>query len=99
MLEQATGMTCGSKERAAHAGAGLVAGLVTPWKGPPLGQFVKNCSSWEGLRLEQFMENCLPWEGPQAGAGAECDTSSPEEEEVAGTTCEELTAAPVPPPP
>jgi len=45
--------------RVAYAGAGLLAGLVTPWKGTTLGQFVKSCSPWEGLMLEKFMENCL----------------------------------------
>ena len=30
-LEQAAGKTCGPMERGAHAGAGLLAGLVTPW--------------------------------------------------------------------
>ncbi|GAB0180907.1 hypothetical protein GRJ2_000556000 [Grus japonensis] len=49
----------------------------TPWKGPTLEQFVKDCSPWERLTLEKFVEDCLPWEGPQAGAGAECEESSP----------------------
>ena len=31
MLEQAPGRTCGPMGRGAHAGAGLLAGLVTPW--------------------------------------------------------------------
>jgi len=30
-LEQAPARTCGPMERGAHAGAGLLAGLVTPW--------------------------------------------------------------------
>jgi len=30
-LEQAPARTCGPLERGAHAGAGLLAGLVTPW--------------------------------------------------------------------
>ena len=42
-----------------------------------LEQFVKNCSPWEGLTLEKFVEDCLPWEGPHAGAGEECEESSP----------------------
>jgi len=42
-----------------------------PWNGPLLEQFVKNCSLWEGLTLEKFME------GPHAGAGEECEKSSP----------------------
>ncbi|GAB0208359.1 AN1-type zinc finger protein 5-like [Grus japonensis] len=74
-LEQAPGRTCGPMERGAHAGAGLLAGLVTPWgtqhwsslflkdctlwKGPTLEQFLKTCSPWEGLMLEKFMEDCL----------------------------------------
>ena len=31
VLEQAPARTCGPMERGAHAGAGLLAGLVTPW--------------------------------------------------------------------
>ena len=49
----------------------------TPWKGSMLEQFVKNCSPWEGLTLEKFVKDCLPWEGPHAGAGEECEESSP----------------------
>ncbi|GAB0181363.1 hypothetical protein GRJ2_000601600 [Grus japonensis] len=49
----------------------------TPWKGPTGEQFMKNCSLWEGLTLEKFMEDCLPWEGLHAGAGEECEESSP----------------------
>jgi len=45
------------------------------------------------------MKTCLLWEGPQAGAGAECEESPPEEEGVAETTCDELTTAPIPSPP
>ena len=66
--------TCG--ERGVHAGAGLLAGLVTLWKGPMLEQFMKDCSPREGLMLEKFVEDCLPWEGPHAGAGEECEESS-----------------------
>jgi len=44
-----------------------------PWKGPTLGQLVKNCSPWEGLTLKKFLENCLPWVGPHTGAGEECE--------------------------
>jgi len=36
-MEQAPARTCGPVERGAHAGAGLLAGLVTPW-GPMLEQ-------------------------------------------------------------
>jgi len=55
VLEQAPARTCGPVERGAHAGAGLLAELVTPWT-------------------------------TQAGAWAE-------------TTCDELTATPIPSPP
>jgi len=63
----------------------------SPWKGPALERFVKNCTLWEGLTLEQFLENCLPGEGPHAGAREEC-----EEEGLAETMCDELTATPIP---
>ncbi|KAK4827778.1 hypothetical protein QYF61_021731 [Mycteria americana] len=59
---------------------------------------MKNCSPWEGLTLKKFVEDCLPWEGPHAGAGEECEESSPEEEGAAETTCDELTATPIPRP-
>jgi len=49
----------------------------TPWKGPTLEQFMKNYSLREGLTLDQFMEDCPLWEGLHAGAGAECEESSP----------------------
>jgi len=94
MWEQAPGRTCGPMERGAHARAGLLAGLVTPWKGPMLEQFVKSCTCgnnpcWSSLWREYF-----PWEGPHAGAGAEC-----EEEGAAETTCDELIITPIPCPP
>ena len=66
----------------------------TPREEPMLQKFVKNCSTWEGLVLEKFTENCPPWEGPQAGAGEEC-----EQEGIAETMLDELTAAPIPHPP
>jgi len=46
-----------------------------------------------------LVKNCLPWAGPHAGAGAECEESSPEEEGVAETTCDELTTTHIPHPP
>ena len=59
-----------------EAGAGSWQDLRTHG-GPTLEQFMKNCSLWEGLVLEKFVEDCLPWEGPHAGAGEECEESSP----------------------
>jgi len=65
----------------------------TPWKGPMLEELVNNISLWKGFTLEKFMESCLLWEGPHTGARGEC-----EEEGVAETTCNELTATPIPRP-
>jgi len=42
MMEQTPGRTCDPVERGDHAGAGLLAGLWTPWKGPTLEQFMKS---------------------------------------------------------
>ena len=38
---------------------------------------LKDCTPREGLILEKFVEDCLLWEGPHAGAGEECEESSP----------------------
>jgi len=93
MLEQAPGRTCSPMERGVHAGAGLLAGLVTLW-GPtlelsvpeglhPMGrdptpeQFLKNCSPLEELTLEKFVEDCLPQKGPGTEAGEVHKESSP----------------------
>ena len=45
----------------------------------------------EGPTLEKSVEVCLLWEGPHTGAGEEC-----EGEEAAATTCDKLTATPIP---
>ena len=55
----------------------LLLKVCTPWKGPTLEQLVKNCSPWEGLMMEKLVEDCLLWDGPHAGAGEECEESSP----------------------
>ena len=44
---------------------------------PTLEQFMEDCSPWKGLGLEKLMEDWPPWEGPHAGAGEECEESSP----------------------
>ena len=44
---------------------------------PALEQFVEDCSAWKGLELEKLMEGWPLWEGPHAGAGEECEESSP----------------------
>ena len=81
-LEQAPGRTCGPMERGAHAGAGLLAGLVTLWE-PTLEQFVKNCSLWEGLTLEKFMETVTHESDPALEQGKSVRSPPPEEEGVA----------------
>jgi len=55
---------------------------------------VENCSPWERLKLEKLVEVCLLWEGPHATAGEEH-----EEEGASETTCDGLTAIPIPYPP
>jgi len=69
VLEQAPGRTCGPVQRGAHAGAGLVAGLVTPW-GTHAGAVHEELQPMGGTTLENFVEDCLLWEEPHSGAGA-----------------------------
>ncbi|KAK4827950.1 hypothetical protein QYF61_022565 [Mycteria americana] len=61
-----------------------------------LEQFMKNCSPWGGLMVEKFMENCLPWRDPMLEQGKSVRSPPPEEEGAAETTCDELTATPIP---
>lgn len=76
-------------------GAGLVAGLETPWgthtgapvpegltlwEGPVLEQLMRNCSPWEGPTQEKFMENFSFWEGPQTGKRGEFKETNPQAE-------------------
>jgi len=58
-----------------------------------LEQLMKNGSPQEGPTLEKWVlpTDCLLWEEPHTGAGEEC-----EEERAAETTCDELTAIPIP---
>jgi len=63
--------------------------------GPTLEQSVpEDCTPWEGPMLGWFVENGLLLVRPCAGAKEECEA-----EEVAETTCDELTTAPIPCPP
>jgi len=64
-----------------------------------LGEFVKSCSPWAGLVLRSLWRTISRERDLQAGAGEECEESSPEEEGVAETTCDELTVTPIPHPP
>jgi len=65
VLEQASARTCRPVKRGAHAGAGLLTGLVTPWGTRLLWSslFLKDGTPWEGPTLEQFVKSCSPWEG------------------------------------
>ena len=38
---------------------------------------LKDCTLWEGPTLGQFVKSCSLWDRPHAGAGAECEDSSP----------------------
>ena len=60
-----------------HTGAVCSCRTVPHSEGPTLEQFLKNCSPWEGPMLEHFVKDRIPWEGPHAGAGEECEESSP----------------------
>jgi len=70
-----------------------VAGRTCDQVGDPRGSslFLKDCTPWEGPTLGQFVKSCSPWEGPLDGAGEEH-----EEEGASETTCDELTATPIP---
>ncbi|KAF4792109.1 hypothetical protein TURU_123504 [Turdus rufiventris] len=65
MLEQTPGRSCqekGTMERGAHAGAGLLAGLVTLWgthKGAGCSWGTAHCGK---DTEEEFMKNCPLWE-------------------------------------
>lgn len=64
------------KEGGSLAGAGLLAGLMTPWqthagavcsqRSAPCGRDTRWRGAWEGLTLE-FVQDCLLWEGPHTG--------------------------------
>jgi len=114
-MEQAPARTCRPVERGAHAGAGLLAGLVTPW-GPTLKQPVpEGLHPVEGthtgaVREElqpvgrtHFGEVCgelSPVRGTSTlGQGKSVRSPPPEEEGVAETTRGELTTDPIPCPP
>ena len=52
----------------------------------------------EGTHIGAVHGGLSPWEGPHAGAEAECEESSPEEDGATETTCE-LARTPIPHPP
>lgn len=57
----------------------------TPWKGPMLEPFVKNCSLGERLTLEKLVEDCDTWEGPTLEQGKSVRCPAPEKEAAAET--------------
>jgi len=71
----------------------------TLWKRPTLGQFMKSCSPWERLTLEKFVEDCSPGRDPRLEQGQSVRSPPAEGEGAAETTCDELTATPIPHPP
>ncbi|KAJ7414941.1 hypothetical protein BTVI_39872 [Pitangus sulphuratus] len=94
MMDQGPGGTCGPVEREAHAGAGLLAGLVSPW-GTHAEALNEELKPTEALTLEKFMEDCLLWKGPYAGEGKGCEELPPAEEGEVETTCDELPTVPI----
>jgi len=58
-----------------------------------LEHFVKDCSPWEGLMVEKSMEDCLPGRDPML------EQHNRARRKKQQTTCDELTAVPIPCPP
>jgi len=97
-LEQAPARTYGPMERGAHAGAGLLAGLVTPWgdlqtrgeRSPHQSRFVgRACDPvgdphWSSL----FLKDYTLWKGPMLGQFVK--SCSPWEGLNVGEVCGEL---------
>jgi len=100
-LEQALNRTCGPMERGAHAGAGLLAGLVTPWAGPTLEQPVPEGLNPVGrTHIGEVCGGLSPVRGNfMLKQGKSVRSPPPEEEGAAETMCDELTAASIPSPP
>lgn len=74
----------------------LLAGLVAPWREEPrLGRLAGRTYGltedphWNSL----FMEDWIVWKGPLLEQGISVRNSSPEEEGVTETACDELTTA------
>ena len=111
-LEQAPGRTCGPAERRAHAGAGLLAGLVTPWgthagavcswRTAPRGWDPLWSGSWRTVahgkdsRWRSSWRTVSRGRDPTLEQGKSVRSPPPEEEGEAETTCDELTATPIP---
>jgi len=79
----------------------ILAGAMAPWREEPTPEHVcwQNLWPYGGPMLEQFMEDCLLWKGPTLEQGKSVRSPPPEEEGVAESSCDELTAGPVPRPP
>jgi len=115
VLEQAPAMTYATMERGAHAGAGLLAGLVTPWgthagaacswrtaprgKDPCWGSSSRAAACGKDSRWRSLWRTVSHERDLRLEQGKSVRSPHPEEERVAETTCDELTAAPIPRPP
>ncbi|KAJ7409195.1 hypothetical protein WISP_116171 [Willisornis vidua] len=79
-------------KRESHNEAGLLAGLVTLWKGPMAEELMKNCR--KGFILEIFLEDCLLLEGLKQDEGKTMWSVPHVEKGAAETMCNGLTAVP-----
>jgi len=115
VLQQAPARTCGPVERAAHAGAVLLAGLVTLWgpmlddpvpEGPhPMGRTHTRavCEELQPVGRTHVGEVCGELSSVRGTfmmeQGKSVRSPPPEEEGAAETMCDELTVTPIPRPP
>ncbi|GAB0176363.1 AN1-type zinc finger protein 5-like [Grus japonensis] len=86
----------------AHAGASSWQDLWTHReRSPRQSRFAgRTCDPVEDPRWSSlFLKVCTPWERPMLEQGQSVRSPPPEEEEAAETTCDELTATPIPRPP
>lgn len=107
-LHWTSSRTCGPARKGIQAGAGLLAGHVTPWGDPHWSSlFLKEHIPWKEPMLEHFLKNISPWEGltleKSVGEGPHTKAEegkefSPDEEWVAETMCHELTTVLTPKP-
>ena len=93
----------GGPQRGVHTGVGFRGGTMLE-QSLPEGLYLMEGTHTTAVLEElqpmgrthvvQFMKDSILWEGPHAGKEEEC-----EEEGAAETTCDELTATPIPHPP
>ena len=112
-LEQAPARTCGPVDRGAHAGAGLLAWLVTPWGNHTVaacswraalhGKYPRWRTLWRAAGCGEDSHWRISWRTVSHGRdlmlGQGKSVRSPGEEGAAKTTYDKLTATPIPHPP